>query len=69
MVKTSDFAKVGTVYLKITATAFSYDGATFENWVWLSFCLETVNPCVGSLDGIPADNEYDLTYTAHTSAV
>lgn len=29
----------------------------------------TDNPCVGSLAGIPADNTYDLNYTAHTSAV
>ena len=26
------------------------------------------NPCVGSLTGIPANNAYDLTYTAHTTA-
>ena len=67
VVNTGDISKEA-IY-NFTLTVFSRSNPTDSVSKTFNFSVELPpNPCVGSLGGIPANNAYDLTYTAHSTA-
>ena len=67
LVSTSNISKEA-IY-NFTLTVFSRSSPTDAVFKTYNFSVVLIdNPCVGSLGGIPANNAYDLTYTAHTTA-
>ena len=67
VVSTSDISK--EAIFNFTLTVFSRSSSIDAVSKTYNFSVVLIdNPCVGSLTGIPANNAYDLTYTAHTTA-
>ena len=67
VVNTSNISKEAIYNFKLTV--FSHSSPTDAVSKTHNFSVVLIdNPCVGSLAGIPANNAYDLTYTAHTTA-
>ena len=67
VVNTSDVSKEATYNFKLTV--FSRSSPTDAVSKTFNFSVVLIdNPCIGVLTGIPANNAYDLTYTAHTTA-
>ena len=65
VVNTGDISKEATYNFKMTV--FSRSSPTDAVFKTYNFSVVLIdNPCVGSLTGIPANNAYDLTYTAQT---
>ena len=67
VVNTSNISKEAIYYFKLTVfSRSSPTDAVSKTFDFSVFLID--NPCVGVLTGIPANNAYDLTYTAHTTA-
>ena len=67
VISTSNISKEALYNFKMTVFSRSTPtDAVFKTYDFTVVLID--NPCTGVLTGIPANNAYDLTYTAHTTA-